>query len=128
MMKNRCLNPNAEDFRFYGARGITVPKSWMTYEGFVTAMGLRPEGMTLDRIRGSLSYSKRNCRWASRRTQARNREYTLDLTYGGRTLKVWVWAAILDIKPQTLHHRLWRHKNGEITLAQVFSTNPRSKA
>lgn len=127
MMKNRCLNPNATDFAYYGARGITVPSSWLTYEGFVASMGLRPDGTTLDRRDNKRSYSRNNCRWADKRTQSRNRNYTLNITYRGQTLKTWEWAEKLRILPTTLHHRLWRHRRNTLTYDAVFTPNSRNK-
>ena len=125
MMKNRCLNPNAMDYRYYGGRGIKVDPDWYTYEGFVAAMGLRPDGLTLDRENGNKHYVADNCRWATRQTQARNREYTVDLIFEGRVQKVWEWAAELDVKPKTMHHRLWQYDNDAITLDKVFAKRTR---
>lgn len=126
MMKNRCLNPNAEDFLYYGGRGIGVAPEWMTYEGFIADMGLRPEGTTLERKDGASGYSKDNCCWATRLDQSRNRAYTRDLTFNGRTQKVWEWAYELRLRPQGIHFRLWRHKKKEISWADVFKPNPRT--
>ena len=129
MMKDRCLNPKGQDYKYYGARGITVTDAWSEYEGFLAAMGERPRGMTLDRRDGELGYDVTNCRWATRLTQARNREYTINLTFSGRTQRVWEWAEELGVKQTTIHIRLWRFKRGDITEAQVFNPNPRkSKA
>lgn len=125
MMKNRCLNPNALDYAYYGARGVTVVDDWLEYDGFLAGMGQRPDGLTLDRREGNLGYSPENCRWASRQMQARNRAYTLDLTFGGKTHKVWEWAEQLHIKPATLHVRLWRLTQGTITEQQAFAPNLR---
>ena len=125
MMKNRCLNPNATDYKYYGGKGIKIDPAWLTYEGFVAAMGLRPVGLTLDRENGNKHYVADNCRWATKQMQSRNRAYTVDLTFNGRVHKVWEWAEELCIKPTTLHCRLWHYDQGNITLAQVFKKNPR---
>jgi hypothetical protein len=75
MMKNRCLNPNADDYARYGGRGITVCRRWMQYDNFVADMGARPTGLTLERKNSNGNYHKQNCRWATRAEQSRNRNY-----------------------------------------------------
>lgn len=125
MMKDRCLNPVGQDYRYYGARGIKINPNWLTYDGFVSDMGIRPDGLTLDREDSDGDYSVSNCRWATREEQSRNRSYTLNLSFGGRTQKVWEWAKELGVKQTTIHIRLWRLKRGEISEAQVFSHNLR---
>lgn len=72
-MKLRCLNPNTPSYRAYGARGITIDPRWHKFENFLEDMGIRPEGMTLDRIDTNKNYNKENCRWATRETQTANR-------------------------------------------------------
>lgn len=125
MMKNRCLNTAAQDFKYYGGRGITIHPTWTKFEMFVTDMGLRPPGMTIDRQDTNGGYNPKNCRWATRETQARNRDYTLDLCFDGRTQKVWEWADDLRIKPTSVHLRLWRFRTGQISWADVFKPNNR---
>lgn len=72
--RNRCLNKDANDYQRYGGRGITFAKRWNKYENFLADMGRRPTALhTLDRRNNELGYCKRNCRWATRREQARNR-------------------------------------------------------
>jgi hypothetical protein len=74
MMKNRCLNPNAEDWAYYGGRGITIDPRWHKFENFLTDMGLRPSSKhTLERVYNNGNYTKANCCWATRQRQARNR-------------------------------------------------------
>jgi hypothetical protein len=72
-MKARCDNPNAPNYRYYGARGITYDPRWAEFEGFYADMGERPEGMTLDRIDRHGNYTRDNCRWATPKEQAQNR-------------------------------------------------------
>lgn len=73
-MKNRCLNPNVDNYRFYGGRGITVCARWRdSFEAFLADMGERPEGKTLDRFPNKNgNYEPGNCRWATMVEQMQN--------------------------------------------------------
>jgi len=69
-MRLRCNNPNASQYKWYGAKGITVCKDWDNYLVFLADMGERPAGKTLDRIDPLKGYCKENCRWATPAEQA----------------------------------------------------------
>lgn len=62
-MVARCHNPKSDSYEFYGAKGITVCPEWLTFAKFLSDMGARPKGHTLDRIDSTLGYFKANCRW-----------------------------------------------------------------
>lgn len=81
-MHDRCLNKGNASFRYYGQKGITVCERWNSILSFVEDMGLRPAGMSLDRIDISGQYCKENCRWTDLLTQQRNRR-SVKLTESG---------------------------------------------
>lgn len=64
-MMMRCTNPNRINYAEYGGSGITVSEPWYKFENFFKDMGIRPEGMTLNRIGGAGVYSKETCEWAT---------------------------------------------------------------
>jgi len=72
-MLSRCNNKNDHAYINYGARGITVCEEWSSIFKFIEDMGERPEGFSLERKNNKLGYSKSNCIWADKKTQARNR-------------------------------------------------------
>ncbi len=73
-MRQRCNNKNHAHYPRYGARGIKVCDRWNeSFQAFISDMGERPEGLTIDRVNNDGNYEPGNCRWASYSTQAHNR-------------------------------------------------------
>lgn len=106
-MKARCLNPSHQAYDRYGGRGISVCERWMDFESFLSDMGRRPIGKTLDRINNNRGYSPDNCRWATWTEQQRNRRDNVSLTIGGIYFpSISAAAEHLGLKRKTLERRV----------------------
>ena len=105
-MRQRCENPNRKDFCNYGARGITVCARWLQFTNFLSDMGERPAGMTLERSDGAKGYSPENCTWATPTQQARNKRTNVLVTHGGHTATVAEWAERTGLERKTLEYRI----------------------
>jgi hypothetical protein len=81
-MKQRCLNPNHGEYKNYGGRGITVCPRWVdSFANFVSDMGERTDGLTIDRINVNGNYEPDNCRWADWFVQNNNqRKHLIETT------------------------------------------------
>lgn len=76
-MKKRCFNPNSINYKYYGGLGVTVCDRWKnSFLSFLTDMGERPVGTTLDRYPNKNgNYEPGNVRWSTPKEQANNRSY-----------------------------------------------------
>lgn len=92
MMLQRCYNENCKVYRWYGAKGVRVCKSWLRFTAFQKwAMeNGYAAGLTIDRKRSSGNYSPRNCRWVTQAENNRAKAIWL-ITAFGETKTIGQW-------------------------------------
>lgn len=106
-MLQRCLNTKAPDYPGYGGRGIKVCNRWMaSFDAFLSDMGRRPDGATLDREDVNGDYKPSNCRWATASRQQRNRRDTKSITWRGKTMPTADWADLIGVPAKVITWRL----------------------
>ena len=107
-LKRRCYDTKKKDYKYYGARGITVCKRWRdSFLAFYEDMGAKPfPKATIERIDNDGNYEPGNCRWATQQEQTQNSRNVRLLTYNGETMGLAAWARKLGIDRCTLRLRL----------------------
>lgn len=106
-MKNRCYDVTSASYPRYGGRGIKVCDRWKyDFLNFKKDMGLRPPGHSLDRIDVNGNYEPGNCRWATRKEQARNRRRSFHIEYRGERKLFIEWCEQFDVKYPLAYRRL----------------------
>jgi len=79
-MLQRCENPKATGYKYYGEKNVVVCPRWHDFELFLEDVGCRPEGRTLDRYPNPAGdYEPGNVRWATPKEQSQNKRLKFDL-------------------------------------------------
>lgn len=103
-LKKRCNDKNNP---IYGGKGIGYDKRWKDFSFFYEDMA---EGysdfLEIDRINNLKGYSKKNCRWANRKQQSKNRTSNVWITFNNKTMLQNDWAKEIGISPGGLCRRL----------------------
>lgn len=126
--KDRCLNPNGKEWKWYGERGITICKEWKeSFQAFAEwayANGYdenAPKGQcTLDRIDNDGNYEPSNCRWVDVKTQSNNRSTTLQCEAYGETHSVAEWGRISGVSVHVLYDRISKGWDMEKALSTPY--------
>ncbi len=107
-MKRRCYNPRAVNFKYYGGKGVAVCRRWRdSFGAFLSDMGNKPEGHTLDRFPNKNgNYEPGNCRWANQKSQCNNKSTNRIVELDGQSHTVSEWAELIGIPASRISARL----------------------
>jgi len=107
-MLSRCRSLSHKNYATYGGRGIKVCERWLSFENFLSDMGNPPAGHTLDRIDNNGNYEPSNCRWATRKEQAENRNATTWITINGDKMCLNDWSRWVGLYHGVIRHRKYK--------------------
>jgi hypothetical protein len=98
-IKQRCLNPKNDHYKYYGQRGIKVCGRWInSFPSFIKDMGRRPKSRrSVERLNNNGNYCPSNCVWATCRQQSRNQRTNIKITHLGKTRIAKDWSKMLGI-------------------------------
>lgn len=107
-MISRCENSRHVHYANYGGRGVRIAVRWRrSFEAFLFDMGPRPPARTLDRFPDrDGSYTKSNCRWATREQQMQNKRTNRIIKFNGRRSCLAEWARQLGVRGSCIDYRL----------------------
>lgn len=114
-IKKRCNNPNEQNFRNYGARGIKICKEWKNdfsaFRDYVSALPhYGEEGYSLDRINNDGNYEPGNLRWATKHEQNTNRRNSAFYEYKGNKIPLTDLSKLVNVPYGTLRSRYQQHR------------------
>lgn len=127
-MRQRCTNPRCAAWPRYGGRGISIAAEWLTDPAaFIAHIGPKPSPKhELDRIDNERGYVPGNVRWATRKTNDRNRRSNRRLAFRGESLTIAEWAERVGISRGLIRVRLENGWSVERTLTEpARATSPR---
>jgi hypothetical protein len=120
-MLERCYDKSSQAYKNYGGRGIVICNEWLDIRIFHNwAMGSGyKKGLTIERIDNNGPYSPENCKWATRKEQARNKRNNIHITFRGEDKILAEWSKILNIPEDTIKWRLDHGMSDEEALSHI---------
>lgn len=125
-MHRRCKDVKN---KYYGAKGISVCKSWGSFrcfEKWALNSGYE-ETLTLDRKRSNGNYKPSNCRWVTYKEQNNNRSTNTVLCVDGKRKTISQWSEIYGIGQCRISGRLRRGWSPEKAIKQPIDEKRISK-
>ncbi|MBU5626521.1 hypothetical protein KQI82_12475 [Oscillibacter sp. MSJ-2] len=126
-MKARCYNRNRPDYKYYGAKGITVCDEWQTYGNFEiwAKQNGYDDNLTIDRIDVLRGYEPSNCRWIPFSEQRENTTQARRVTINGKTQTLKAWCIEYGISYNMVIMRV--HRGVDIVSALLMPSRKGSK-
>lgn len=125
-MKQRCLNPNNQQYKNYGGRGIKIRDEWLEFNSFYQ-WAIKSDykvGLSIERKDVNGNYEPSNCTWIPKSEQLNNLRRTRWVTWSGETRNIAQWSAKTGLSSETIRRRLaygW-------SIDRALSEPPQSKS
>lgn len=106
-IRQRCNNPNATAYKYYGGRGIKC--EWLTFGSFYKDMGSRPsKDYSIERKDTNGNYCKSNCIWLPKNEQNNNTSRNVMIDYRGKSMNLAQLSKLSKVNYSTLKHRIFK--------------------
>ena len=126
-MIRRCYDPSRQNYRSYGAKGITVCELWRrspwAFNNWAMANGYR-DGLSIDRINPNKGYSPDNCQWVPFDYNRKWNSYSQYITVNGDIDTQAGWCKRLGLYDTALHYYMQTHTYEETALYISQLQNP----
>lgn len=112
-IRKRCYNENSKGYLFYGARGIKMCPEWKSsFLEFYKWAQLNGYDKTLsiERMDNNGDYEPRNCKWATRAEQSRNKRSTIYVEIMGVKKPLIEWCEIFGVNYKNSYEKVRRIK------------------
>lgn len=109
----------------------TICSRWLGEDGFMnflSDMGPRPDGYSIERLNNNLGYNPGNCIWGDRETQANNRSINVNVSIDGVTRTLAQWCRVMEIPYYLVKQRRRRGMSIEDSLRTPINESKRGKA
>jgi hypothetical protein len=106
-VRKRCTNPRCKSYNHYGGRGIKISDKWNNFMDFYNDMKEGyADNLSLDRINPNGNYEPGNCRWATQKTQSRNRRNNHIIEYKSESKTLAEWSEISKVPSNAIKYRI----------------------
>ena len=114
-MKTRCYNKNSNIFKYYGGRGISICKDWISdfksFNDWALSSGYSDD-KSIDRINPDGNYEPSNCRWVGHKEQCLNRRSNIHIEIDGVKKLVPEWCEKFGTPEKLARSRIKEGKKG----------------
>jgi hypothetical protein len=119
-IRKRCTNSKCKTYPLYGGRGISISPRWDEFINFYNDMkDGYSDNLSLDRINPNGNYEPGNCRWATQKTQNRNRRNNNYISLNNEIKTLSEWAEISGVNSSAIRYRI---NNGWDTQKAIFTS------